>query len=1107
MENNAAAGINHKTSAGSRHVRDKHDGEDSEDDEDEDRDEPVIVTTSVADSCSASHEFEWLSPGYQNLSYTPSDKHNDRTVSTDAAAERQQLPPLDEGGVSSCQVSPAHSAHHRHHKPPYVWPRKSSEIAEQARMSPSPCHELHACHRHLSPMRSSWCCPSPSPHSVCLHHHGGSMVSGLELVSYNRDCAAPDISIWPCQNCSCLPPTGLTTQSRYQESHSWCQMPSPHHEILRRESSSPCAVHKPCQGFGGSRRSRSARKRDCISPLSPRYSPVPGDQTTLRHSGHDQWQVPVHSEDIDSLQKVQELESDKKNLLLQASVLADQVDAQADKIIELERLLQQKKDELLHLEQNLHQEIIGRSTVENNKLELMTELSNLRLRLNAAERDRKDSEDKCRKLEHELALCQACLLEKESEYAALKDKLSRFEDRMLSNESSEIEKLKSALDSIVIASDKDQKLGDLQSSLTRYRKIQDIVLSSQSHLRKTASGSDSHIFNHESVLCSANNDALKKLPNDSNIMKSSHAPQSLTSLCTLSTYYDQSVQPSFTCSTKVLPNINSNSTFHKSNSVENICPSSLSAFPTKSQYGTMPRQTGSQVLQQLQTRLQEHEADQKKSQTLPSDKSDIPLQDSVSTASKSKHTNGASNHKSASVSFATECVTIPVEKRSADQSPDSGTTPQPFLIKSDKEKNKGIKKFFSRWKRTGSQNIDRLEDFKRGGIRATAGPRLGWSRDLKNDPDFVSIFSSIPFNRWNTDMVVDWLHKLGLSMYISDCKRWMCNGEILSKATSQDFEKELNMKHPLHRKKLILAVKSVNNNLPNLPSSINSIDCEWVFRWLDDIGLPQYKDAFAEALVDGRMLHYLTIDDLLYLKVTSQLHHISIKCGIQVLREKGFDPHCLVRRSLPEESKVYVPEMVALWTNHRVMEWLRTVDLSEYAPNLRGSGVHGALIVFESKFNTNLFATLLNIPPTKTLLRRHLATHFKHIVGDELMQIKREKETEVPLSPSFVKIKVMRKSQFALKKKRNKSEFENEDYVCPMDIEVCNDQVNHVPKALDGEKLVVRRNSDPSPQERHMDMKDETTERIGNKNVSKDISSIANILHGENLSGSPSTIV
>ena len=34
----------------------------------------------------------------------------------------------------------------------------------------------------------------------------------------------------------------------------------------------------------------------------------------------------------------------------------------------------------------------------------------------------------------------------------------------------------------------------------------------------------------------------------------------------------------------------------------------------------------------------------------------------------------------------------------------------------------------------------------------------------------------------------------------------------------------------------------------------------------------------------------------------------------------------------------------------RVMEWLRHVDLSEYAPNLRGSGVHGALLVFESRW-------------------------------------------------------------------------------------------------------------------------------------------------------------
>lgn len=41
----------------------------------------------------------------------------------------------------------------------------------------------------------------------------------------------------------------------------------------------------------------------------------------------------------------------------------------------------------------------------------------------------------------------------------------------------------------------------------------------------------------------------------------------------------------------------------------------------------------------------------------------------------------------------------------------------------------------------------------------------------------------------------------------------------------------------------------------------------------------------------------------------------------------------------------FSPTEVVQWSNHRVMEWLRSVDLAEYAPNLRGSGVHGGLIV------------------------------------------------------------------------------------------------------------------------------------------------------------------
>ena len=84
------------------------------------------------------------------------------------------------------------------------------------------------------------------------------------------------------------------------------------------------------------------------------------------------------------------------------------------------------------------------------------------------------------------------------------------------------------------------------------------------------------------------------------------------------------------------------------------------------------------------------------------------------------------------------------------------------------------------------------------------------------------------------------------------------------------------------------------------------------------------------------------------------------------MRACNFDPTCLKRRSsgVPgvskkefstneectvannsKNEKVNISNEVVYWTNHRVMEWLRSVDLSEYAPNLRGSGVHGALMV------------------------------------------------------------------------------------------------------------------------------------------------------------------
>lgn len=188
-------------------------------------------------------------------------------------------------------------------------------------------------------------------------------------------------------------------------------------------------------------------------------------------------------------------------------------------------------------------------------------------------------------------------------------------------------------------------------------------------------------------------------------------------------------------------------------------------------------------------------------------------------------------------------------------------------------------------------------------------------------------------------------------------------------------------------------------------------------RWLDDIGLPQHKDAFSNARIDGRMLHRLTFEDLMTLHVTSSLHAASLKRAIQVMRVNKWNPDCLIRRSCQVDddgSEIDPTKDIHLWTAHRVMEWLRIVNLAEYAPNLRGAGVHGALLVYEDRFTDELLADLLSIPATKSLIRRHLCTHFKDLLGRDIIQNKRKAETTLGYQPLTLTAKIKVGSVFFL---------------------------------------------------------------------------------------------
>lgn len=162
--------------------------------------------------------------------------------------------------------------------------------------------------------------------------------------------------------------------------------------------------------------------------------------------------------------------------------------------------------------------------------------------------------------------------------------------------------------------------------------------------------------------------------------------------------------------------------------------------------------------------------------------------------------------------------------------------------------------------------------------------------------------------------------------------------------------------------------------------------------WLDDIGLPQLRDAFAEHQIDGQMLLCLTVQDLVEMKIVTAINHATLARGIQFLRAVDFAHQRLVRTLDTGDIATLerCPEAVECWANACVVQWLKAIDLREFTPNLMFSGVHGALMVHDPTFTAESLAEVLQIPAHKTLLRRHLSSHFNKLLGPDIISYKRE---------------------------------------------------------------------------------------------------------------------
>ncbi|XP_072650308.1 liprin-beta-2 isoform X5 [Canis lupus baileyi] len=792
-------------------------------------------------------------------------------------------------------------------------------------------------------------------------------------------------------------------------------------------------------------------------------------------------------------ERLARLEGDKESLILQVSVLTDQVEAQGEKIRDLEVCLEGHQVKLNAAEEMLQQELLSRTSLETQKLDLMTEVSELKLKLVGMEKEQREQEEKQRKAESVLNVIselqeQMCRLQLDihrqiqerlslgrgdpeevaagdgaaqpppcsqdgacwegspellqelrhlkikveelenernqyewklkatkaevaqlQEQVALKDaEIERLHSQLsrtaaLHNDHAEkdqeIQRLKMGMETLLVANeDKDRRIEELTGLLNQYRRVKEMMMATQGPSERTLSSNEEELegsFRKWSTANKGPEELFKpEMPPRCSSPTMGPPPLPQKSL-------ETRAQKKLSCSLEDLRSQSVDKCVN-GNQISPLVEPKDSPFLVEHKYPTLPGKLSGATPNGEAAR-----STPTASQPDPAGSSLLRLRDTESGWDDTAVVNDLSSTSSGT-----------------DSSPQSPLTPD------SKRSPKGIRKFWGKIRRTQSGNFNTdapgMAEFRRGGLRATAGPRLSRTRDSKGQKSDASA----PFAQWSTERVCAWLEDFGLGQYVIFARQWVTSGHTLLSATPQDMEKELGIKQPLHRKKLILAVKAINTKQEEKSALLDHI---WVTRWLDDIGLPQYKDQFHESRVDGRMLQYLTVNDLLFLKVTSQLHHLSIKCAIHVLHVNKFNPHCLHRR--PADESNLSPSEVVQWSNHRVMEWLRSVDLAEYAPNLRGSGVHGGLIILEPRFTGDTLAMLLNIPPQKTLLRRHLTTKFNALIGPEAEQEKREKMASPAYTPLTTTAKVRpKKLGFSHFGNIRKKKFdESTDYICPME--------------------------------------------------------------------------